>query len=442
MSEHVYDAGVHDAQPVHPRDLILDSPMSGLQKRAVAITALLSGLDGFDLLSVTFVAPALARDFGADSAAIGLLLSAGLLGALVGSIALAPLADLLGRRPVTLISLIIMAAGMVASPLCTSIGALTLVRVATGIGIGAMMAVVNPIAAELANRRSRSLAISLLAVGYPLGGALGGLASAYLLRHLSWHAVFWLGAILTVAIIPLVLRSLPESLAFLLTRRRADSLARVNRLLGSFGHVPLTALPPVEEQTHTPYREIFRGRQLLTTLQVCAVSVFLYMTIYFFLSWQPTMLVETGFDVSVAATVSSVSSVAGAVVCAVFGLISRRVDGRVMAAFGIFGLGTFVIAFGLVPSALLIPVAILAGSRVAAGTLGLLLTTAEAFAAPVRATGTGVALGIGRVGSAVAPALAGTLFAAGGTRGSVALVMGGFAVIAGVVLLTIRRGSR
>ncbi|WP_197040801.1 MFS transporter [Pseudonocardia halophobica] len=445
LTEHAHNAaGTQGDRPVHPRDLILDSPMSGAQKRAVALAAVISALDGFDLLSVTFVAPALARAFQVDSAAIGILLSAGLVGALLGSITLAPLADIVGRRPIVLASLTVMVVGMLLSALCDSVFLLAIVRVLTGVGIGAMMVVVNPAAVEVANRRTRSLAIAMLAVGYPLGGALGGLASAFLLRHVSWHSVFLLGAVLTLLVVPFAAKALPESLAFLLARRRADSLGRVNSLLRRFGHTALAALPPVEQRRRTPYREIVRGRQLLTTVQVCVISLLLYMTIYFFLSWQPTMLVSAGFDASAAASVASAGSFLGAFVCAVFGLLSRRVDGRLLAAVGIFGLGILVIAFGLVPSVpvLVILTGVLAASSVAAGTLGLMITTADAFAAPIRATGTGVVLGIGRIGSAAAPALAGALFAAGGGRTEIAVVMGSLAVVSGLVLLTVRRGAR
>jgi MFS family permease len=418
--------------------------MSRAQRRVIGLTGVISALDGFDLLSVTFVAPVLARSFEVDSAAIGLLLSAGLLGALIGSVALAPLADVFGRRPIALTCLGIMVAGMGLSALCTALAPLVAVRLLTGVGIGAMMVVINPIAVEVANRRTRSFAVAMMSVGYPLGGALGGAASAVLLRYFDWQSVFALGALLTLLVLPFAAAQLPESLAFLLTRRRHDSLIRVNAVLRRFGHADLPALPPVDEDRRAPYREIVRGRQLPVTLVVCVISLLMYMTIYFFLSWQPSMLVGLGLDPSAAATVSSASSLAGAFACVVFGVVSRRVSGHALAVVSILGLGFAVVAFGLVPAApaLVVVVAVLAGGGVAAATVGLLVTAAEAFPAPLRATGTGVVLGVGRVGSALAPALAGTLFAAGATRPTVAAVMGGFAVLAGVLLVLGRALTR
>ncbi|MFS8522771.1 MAG: hypothetical protein FWJ87_15635, partial [Micromonosporaceae bacterium] len=66
----------------------------------------------------------------------------------------------------------IMVAGMGLSALCTALAPLVAVRLLTGVGIGAMMVVINPIAVEVANRRTRSFAVAMMSVGYPLGSSL------------------------------------------------------------------------------------------------------------------------------------------------------------------------------------------------------------------------------------------------------------------------------
>lgn len=153
--------------PATPSVLGDDGPMTRAQIAAVAGTVLLSALDGFDVLSVTFVAPAVAREFGVGKSGLGVVLAAGLAGMAVGSLALAPLADRVGRRALVLVSLGLMAAGMVASAGVGGVGALAAWRVVTGCGIGAMVAVIAPLAAEYASARRRDLAVALMAVGYP-----------------------------------------------------------------------------------------------------------------------------------------------------------------------------------------------------------------------------------------------------------------------------------
>jgi MFS family permease len=81
------------------------APMSRAQISAVAMTVILSALDGYDVLSVTFAAPAIALDWAIGKAALGIVLSSGLAGMAAGSLLLAPLADIHGRRKLVLASL-------------------------------------------------------------------------------------------------------------------------------------------------------------------------------------------------------------------------------------------------------------------------------------------------------------------------------------------------
>jgi AAHS family 4-hydroxybenzoate transporter-like MFS transporter len=425
-----------------PRELIQNAPMSRPQIYAVALTGALSAVDGFDLLSITFVAPVLAKYFDVGSGALGLLLSSSLAGMLIGSFILAPVADVIGRRPIVLTSLAIMVVGMLVSALCHSIIELAIMRVFTGVGIGAMVAVINPIAVEFSNKRMRSFAISMMSVGFPIGGMIGGPVAALLLRYYDWRAVFLFGGAIALLLFPFVIWRLPESLSFLLERRNESTLTRINALLEKFGHTALTGLPPVTIKHRTPYAEIFRGSQLGITAQVSAISFLTFLTIYFFLSWQPKILVDVGFDVSTAASIAGASSFAGACGSVIFGLLSRRFDGRTLAVACILGLGVWVIVFGFVPAspaALIITAAMLAGAGVATATIGLFVTAAEAFEPHVRATGTGFMVGIGRLASAISPSLAGALFALGGGRAGVCAAIGACAVIGGVMLIRLSR---
>lgn len=66
------------------------------------IVALLCGItvffDGYDTQSIAFVAPSIARELHLSNATLGPLFSVGLVGLLIGQLALSPLADHIGRR--------------------------------------------------------------------------------------------------------------------------------------------------------------------------------------------------------------------------------------------------------------------------------------------------------------------------------------------------------
>ena len=91
-------------QHADPRQLLLNVPMSRFQVTALFVTLALCALDGFDVLAITFAAPALLPEFGIGKAQLGYALSAGLLGMAMGSLLFSPLADVVGRRRMLLAS--------------------------------------------------------------------------------------------------------------------------------------------------------------------------------------------------------------------------------------------------------------------------------------------------------------------------------------------------
>ena len=92
-----------------PRPRLERGAMSALQIGAVATCIALNGLDGFDILSVSFASPGIAKDWHVNREVLGRVLSMELWGMAVGSILLGMLADIIGRRPVILGCVIIMA---------------------------------------------------------------------------------------------------------------------------------------------------------------------------------------------------------------------------------------------------------------------------------------------------------------------------------------------
>jgi len=95
-----------------PHELLLRAPMGLIQKLAVAVAIGLMALDGFDVLSISFAAPGIAAEWGINRATLGGVLSMELIGMAAGSILLGRIADRVGRRPTALVSLAVMALGM------------------------------------------------------------------------------------------------------------------------------------------------------------------------------------------------------------------------------------------------------------------------------------------------------------------------------------------
>jgi MFS family permease len=171
-----------DSRYDDPREVIRHSPMGLRQWVAVALMIGLNALDGFDVLSSAFAAPGIAREWGVGRDALGVVLSMELVGMGFGSIVMGGAADRFGRRPTILACLVVMTLGMGLATTATSPAMLGGWRLLTGLGIGGMLAATNAVVAEISSVKGRSLALSLMVIGYPLGATVGGMIAAVLLR--------------------------------------------------------------------------------------------------------------------------------------------------------------------------------------------------------------------------------------------------------------------
>jgi len=399
-----------------PRQTIALSPMTVLQVVAVVITIGLNALDGFDVLSISFASPGIAKEWGIDRGALGVVLSMELIGMAIGSLTLGGVADRIGRRLTMLGCLVVMAAGMYMASLSTGVGDLKLWRLITGLGIGGMLAATNAAAAEFSNQKYRNLCVSLMAIGYPIGAVIGGTVVVDLLKGSDWRAVFHFGAIVTVLFIPLVALLVPESVYWLCQKQPRNALQRVNGSLARLGHATVTALPALEAAAHRrSIADILKPGLLGTTLLI-TLAYFLHITTFYYpLKWVPKIVVDMGFAPSSAAGVLVWANIGGALGGAVLGLLTRRIALKTLTIAVLLASTLMVNVFGRGQADLhqLATICALTGFFTNAGVVGLYALFAQVFPTHVRATGTGFAIGVGRGGAALAPMIAGFLFQAG-----------------------------
>ncbi|QFG21284.1 MFS transporter [Actinomadura sp. WMMB 499] len=436
--------------PDDPRTRLDEGPMSAGQWTAIAVCVLLNMLDGFDVLVMAFTADAVSDHWDLSGSQLGLLLSAGLAGMAAGSILLAPLADRIGRRATILIGLVLAAAGMGLSAAAQSPLQLGLLRVLTGIGIGAILASSNVIAAEYANRRWRGLAVSLNSTGYAVGATAGGVIAAALQSDGGgWRSVFAFGAVATALLVPVVLWRLPESLEFLLTRRSAGSLARLNKVLATMDQPAVRETPrPVHAAASAApgLRRILAPDLRRNTLLTWTGFFLVMFGFYFVTSWTPKLLVESGM--------SADQGITGGVLLNLGGIFGTTLLGVLAARFALknvlvgYTLATAVLLTLFVPATsvygLLLALGALIGVFVNGCVAGLYALTPSIYGPDVRATGVGWGIGIGRLGAILSPIAAGRLLDAGWTPGRLFLLIAAVMIIGGgtVHAFRIKRAGR
>lgn len=412
--------------------------MGRLQWAIVAVLVAVTALNGFNVQSISFASPSIAHGWGIAKAALGVVLSTELAGMAIGAFLLGRVADRLGRRPVLLGALALMAVGMAVSGVAGSIAVLTIGRLATGVGVGGMLAVGNSLVAEFSHADRRALSSALMMGGFPLGAVLGGLVATSMLSHgADWHRIFVLGAVVNLLMVPLAAWIVPESPSWL---AGLGDMSRVNKVLRRLGHA---AVSGVSAPVDSPKACV--GRALAISTALLTAMFFLHsVTFYFFVKWLPTFVVGLGFPVGVGSSVlvwCNVGGVLGAVTLSVLTLRLRPIW-LVMGMMAMSGVS--VAMLGVVaqqrPSELgIAALAFAVGFLLNAGVVGSYGLMAATFPAAVRASGTGLVIGIGRIGSVLGPIIAGGLLQAGLSLGITALVMALGSVLGAVFAVLLSR---
>lgn len=428
-----------------PRETLNSSEMARLQYVVIAITVALNALDGFDVLAISFASPGIYAEWGIGPVGLGLVLSMELWGMAAGSLLLGGVADQFGRRPTILACLCMMTIGMYLVTTTPSLTVFSIWRFITGLGIGGMLASIGAQAAEFSNLKNRPMAIAMMSAGYPIGGVLGGAVVTQLLKYYDWRSVFYFGTALTFLMIPLVWLLMPESVHWLVRKRPANYLARINATMTKIGHQSLALIPEFpEEAKRKAWVDIFSKTMIATTICVTTFYFLHIVTFYFILKWVPQLVVQMGFSPASAAGVLTWASVAGAAGALTFGFLSKKFSLKSLTLVMFVGSVAGTILFGQTTPNLVVLSAFVAfaGYFINAGIVGMYSIMAQVFPTHVRASGTGFAIGVGRGGSAISPILAGFLLQGGMQLPMVSVVMAMGSLLAAGALLFLKLDSR
>ena len=182
------------------------------QRPNAVVAALAFGGIVFSLMQslVIPIVPDLPKLLGASSSNASWAVTATLLAAAVATPVMGRLGDMVGKRHMLLVSLVVLVAGSVIAALSDSLTPLIVGRVLQGMAAGIVPLGISIMRDELPRERLSS-ATALMSASLGVGGALGLPAAAAIADNFDWHALFWAsggaGALATV----LVLVFVPES---------------------------------------------------------------------------------------------------------------------------------------------------------------------------------------------------------------------------------------
>jgi AAHS family 4-hydroxybenzoate transporter-like MFS transporter len=393
--------------------------ISGFQWGVIALCALVMFLDGFNTQAISYMAPAIAREWGLGRAALGPIFSSALVGLMIGYLALSPLSDRFGHRPTIIAATAVFALATRASAAVRDVNQLMLLRLVTGLGLGAAAPSAVALTGEYSPKRLRATFVLIIYCGFSLGFVVAGLAAGAMLGAYGWRSLFLAGAVAPLLLIPALLLALPESLAFLIRRgaepKRIQALFR--RMDPSLPAVPAAVFGLEQGASgRASLAALFVGGMGLGTLLLWVVFAVNLGEFYALQSWLPTILAGLKYPPSVVVAATTLTTVGGIVAAFITGPCMDRLGAYgTVAAIYVLG-AVFLAATGAglhAGFAVLMAVNFLSGCCISGGQKSVIALAAVFYPAPVRSTGVGWALGVGRIGGIVSPLLLGRALDAG-----------------------------
>ena len=368
--------------------------------------------DGFDNQAINYAAPSIIEEWGINRALMTPVFNISVAGWIAGAFVFAMLADRFGRRPATVVTVLVFGVFTLAIPLATNVVELSLLRFCAAFGVGGGMPMAFALVSDYAKAKRRAFLCTLLFVGYTVGSSGGGMLAAEIIPRYGWRSVFYVGGIGALMIGAILLAALPESVRYLVLRRPTDprilTYARNLKPAAGFAETATFSIDePVKQGV--PMKHLFTDGRFFMTLFLWFGLGFAFMTHYFLSQWMPTLLTpQLGF--ANAARALALFQF-GAAFSFIFGFLIDR-NGVPVTTLAMILAAVPVAAIGIVPGAgalATLGVAFVAGLLVLGGDVGASALPAMLYPTSIRATATGAAFGAGRIGAIVGPLIAGFL---------------------------------
>lgn len=386
--------------------------LSGFNYLIIGMSVLITFLDGFDLLMLSHTAAYMADDIGLDKLQLGNIFSIGLFGMMLGGFFFGYLGDRIGRRPTILMSTSAFGVLTLMFTFADSYSALLVLRFLNGFALGAMLPLCWALNIEFVPKRCRATVITLIMVGFSLGGAAAGPLTVWLAPQYGWSSVFVLGGGATLLASLLLFFTLPESVRFLVSKhKRPESVARVLKRLD-----PNIEVRPGDRYVlgdeidlgSQPFHvsQLFIGKLKWITPMIWIGFGASSMAMYFLASWSPLVYQYAGFDRATASWVSSFASFSGAMA----GLILMRVvDTRGPYAVMIYPLLALpfllVLGIGNLQGDAFIVLSLIGAVFVKGSHYGITSIAGVFYPSVIRGNGAGWAASMGKIGSICGPLL-------------------------------------
>ena len=271
-------------------------PLSPWHHKLRLVVGSVNFSDAFDALTIAYVLPALIPLWHIVPSEIGLLISIGYAGQVIGAVLSGYLAERYGRVPLMIANLLLFTLMSFACILAQNFSTLLVLRFLQGFGLGGEVPIANTYVSEFAQSSRRGRFVLLQQLMFPVGLTTVALVGVFVVPHWGWQWMFVLGALPALLALPMI-RVLPESPRWLASRGRFEDADRVvthiEALVSAQGARPLPPIPenvaPVVAATPR-FGELFAGIYRRRTLSLWVLWFCAYGITYALTGWLPSIM--------------------------------------------------------------------------------------------------------------------------------------------------------
>lgn len=409
-----------------------ETRLNGAAIQLLVVLALAVVIDAMKPITLSFVAPGMAKEYGLTSATnphgglpVALLPLAGITGTVIGSFLWGWFGDRIGRRA----SIILAGELFMTTAICGAMPSFQwnlFMCFLMGIGAGGMLPITFTLIGETVPARHRGWLMVAIGGEITATYALVSWLAGALIPHFAWRVMWFIG-LPTGLLLILLSRWIPESPYFLLVRGRIAEAHAIMRRFGAelvHGDTAPAANEPEPELATSTWWSMFAQRGLAgrSTVIVLLGAAIGFVT-YGFQLWVPSNLQHLGFGETSADTLLRDSALIGYpftfVAAWMYGFWSSKKTILIVSALtllsllGFVWLGDDVVRHGSVLLVVLLAVPMLASGALVAvlGAYGC-----EVYPTIVRARGGGLAAGASKAGGVVIIALTAAAIAAPSIR--------------------------
>jgi putative MFS transporter len=421
-------------------------PVSRWHARLLATVATGHFFDGFDAVAIAFVLPILVMQWHLSPSEIGLLISIGYVGQLIGALLIGPSAERFGRIPTFRSALVVIAIFSLGSAFAWGLGIFLVLRFFQGIGLGGEVPIAATYLNELSPSKARGRIVFALESGFSLGVLVTGVVAVWAIPAFGWQSMFVIGAlpIILAAVLP---RLAPESPRWLAAngqvRKAEEIVATMESHLPSDVRNALPAPVVVAAPKHKPssFKQLLTDGLAARTVGVWIITLCTSLTGYGLIVWMPTLYrTEYHMPVNIALRYGMISNVVGFIAILAGILMIDYLGRRKTFVLGFLGsavpllyltyVGTTISAFNVMVCATI------SMAFISLLLAGIYVYAPEIYPTRLRATGAGAASAWLRIGSIFGPIAVGALLTHA-TINSVFLLFGVAAVVGAIAMLTL-----